>query len=224
MALDFEPFRLSLFLSLTTTGILYIAMFPLAYLLAYKKFPLKAVLDAMLTLPLVLPPTVLGFYLLVLLAPDAPLGKFLLSLFGVRLVFSFPGMVFASCIYSLPFMVQQLKNGLLAVPRSLHEASSTLGKRPIETFFRVLLPNMKPAVVTAGALTFAHTMGEFGVVLMIGGSIPGSTKVASIALFDLVETMNFGAAHIYAAILAAFSLLVLTAVNLLNGKRGGPSE
>jgi len=224
MNFDPAPFKLSILMSLATTGILYLAMFPVAYLLAYKKFPFKAALDAALTLPLVLPPTVLGFYLLILLAPDGPIGGFFLSLFGLRLVFSFPGMVAASCVYSLPFMVQQLKNGMLGVPRSLLDASATLGKAPAETFFRVVLPNMKPAVVTAGAMTFAHSMGEFGVVLMIGGSIPGSTKVASIALFDLVETLRFAEAHVYAALLAAVSLVILTAINLIDGKSGRSRE
>jgi len=155
----------------------------------------------------------LGFYLLLFLSPNGPVGGFFLHTFGIRLAFSFPAIVFAGCISSLPFMVSGLKTGLLGVAPSLLEASATLGKGRAETFFRVVLPNMKGGLVSGMVLTFAHTLGEFGVVLMIGGSLPGVTKVVSIAIYERVEALDFGAAHLYALVLV---LVAYPGVLLLN--------
>ena len=220
MNIDLNPFGLSLLLAGYTTIILFFLTFPLAYLLACRDFRFKPLVEAVTSLPLILPPTVLGFYLLLLFSPNGPIGGFFLARLGVRLVFSFTGMVIASCVYSLPFMVQQLKTGLMAIPRSLREASEILGKSTMVTIIRVILPNMKPALVSAFGMTFAHTMGEFGVVLMIGGSIPGKTKVASIALFDMTEALDFGSAHILALLLVGISLFILTLINLFNNRAG----
>jgi molybdate transport system permease protein len=190
---------------------------PLAYRLAYSQYRLKPLFEALISLPLVLPPSVLGFYLLLLLSPQSALGAWLLQHFDLRLVFSFSGIVIGSVIYSLPFMVQPIQNGLQNLPTSLLEASRTLGKSDWYSLFHVLLPNIKSAMVTGFVLSFAHTLGEFGVVLMIGGNIPGVTKVASIAIYDEVESLHYSAAHLYAFILVAASLLALWA--MYAGKR-----
>jgi molybdate transport system permease protein len=169
-------------------------------------------------MPLVLPPSVLGFYLLLAFSPQSAFGAWLLSSFDIRLAFSFVGLVIGSVIFSLPFMVQPIQSALQNLPSSLLEASRTLGKSDITTLFRILLPNIKPALLAAIVLSFAHTLGEFGVVLMIGGNIPGVTKVASIAIFDEVESLNYGAAHAYAAVLFCVSFMVLLAVYLSQRK------
>jgi molybdate transport system permease protein len=159
----------------------------------------------MTSLPLVLSPTVLGFYLLLLLSPKGPVGRFFLTVFHVRLAFSFPGLVIAGCVSSMPFMLSAMRTGILSVPSSLFEASYTLGKGKLETVFRVVLPNMESSVLAGVINTFAHTLGEFGVALMIGGSIPGVTKVVSIAIYERVESLDFGGAHLYAAVLIVIS-------------------
>jgi molybdate transport system permease protein len=169
-------------------------------------------------MPMVLPPSVIGYYMLVLYSPRNAFGGWLASVFNVRLAFSFEGVLIASVIFSLPFMIQPLHNGLRALPDSLREASYTLGKSKINTFFSVLLPNIKPSVITAVALTFAHSIGEFGVVLMVGGNMPGETRVASIAIYDEVQALNFKAANQYALILFLVSLALLTTIYSINKK------
>lgn len=167
-------------------------------------------------MPLVLPPTVIGFYLLVALSPTSWLGSLLNKYLGLSLLFSFEGLVLASMIYSLPFMVQPIQAGFAGLPNNLAEASKVLGKNQWQTLFRVLLPNIQTSLITALVLTFAHTIGEFGVVLMIGGNIPGETKVASIAIYDAVETMNYGAANQYSLILFILAFLILLSLNVVN--------
>ena len=211
--MDWIPFWVSLQLGLWVTAILVVVAFPFAWLFAYSPRGWVVWLESVFTLPMVLAPTVLGFYLLLFLSTNGPVGQFFLQTFGWRLAFSFPAIVFAGCISSLPFMTAGLKTGLLGVPASLLEASATLGKGRWETLFRIVLPNMKGGLLSGLVLTFAHTLGEFGVVLMIGGSLPGVTKVVSIAIYERVEALDFGAAHLYALV------LVLTAypgVLLLN--------
>ncbi len=173
-------------------------------------------MEAVVSLPLVLPPSVLGFYLLVAFSPDNTFGTFLDSYLNLRLVFTFEGLIFASVLYSLPFMVYPIHSGLKNLPLSLKEAAFTLGKSKFTTLIKVLLPNNKSALLTGIVLTFAHTIGEFGVVLMIGGSIPDETRVVAIAIYDEVQAMNYGAANVYAGILFGFTFLALLGVYLLN--------
>jgi molybdate transport system permease protein len=170
-------------------------------------------------LPIVLPPSVLGFYLLWALSGNSPVGAFFEETFGVSLVFSFTGLVVASCFYSLPFMVQPLQSGFESLNGHMLEASYISGKGTWTTIRKVALPNMKPALLTALIVTFAHTVGEFGVVLMVGGSIPGETKVASVAIYEMVEIMDYTTAHIYSAIMLALSFIVLLAVYWFNHKQ-----
>ena len=170
-------------------------------------------------MPLVLPPSVLGFYILIALSYNSPLGTFFEENFGIKLVFSFTGLVVASCFYSLPFMVQPLQNGFESLNKSMLEASYIAGKSRLQTIFFVALPNMKPALITAIIITFAHTVGEFGVVLMVGGSIPGETKVASVAIYEMVEIMDYSMAHIYSAIMVGVSFMVLLSVYIFNAKQ-----
>lgn len=214
--MDYQPLWLTLKLALVTTGCLLLVGIPIAAGFSKSKSKLKPFLEAIISLPLVLPPSVLGFYLLLAFSPNSGFGHFLQSAFNLRLVFSFPGLVISSIIYSLPFMVHPVQAGLEALPSSLSEASRTLGKSNWQTFTGVLLPNIKPALLTGTILTFAHTLGEFGLVLMIGGNIPGVTKVASIAIYDEVESLNFPAAHHYAAILLVLSFGILLTVYLTN--------
>ena len=213
---DWMPFWVTFKLALTTTLILFAISLPLANWLANRKTKLKSVFEALISLPLVLPPSVLGFYFLVAFGPSHGLGKFLDQFCNIRLVFSFTGLVIASLIYSLPFMVHPLQSGIASLPNNLKEASYSLGKGKLETFFRVVLPNIKPSLLTGLVLTFAHTIGEFGVVLMIGGNIPGQTKVISIAIYEEVESMNYHNANIYALILFAVTFAILIVVYLAN--------
>lgn len=206
-------------LAVWTTFMLVLIGFPLAYLLAYKRFLFKPLLEALINMPMVLPPTVLGFYMLVAYSPENAFGHFLEQFFDVRLAFSFNGVLLASIVFSLPFMVQPLQNGLKAIPDSLREASATLGKSPFTTFFRVLVPNMKPSILTAVAMTFAHCIGEFGVVIMVGGNMPGETRVASIAIYDEVQAMNYKTANQYSMVLFLISLVLLTVIYSLNSKK-----
>lgn len=215
--IDLTPFFLSFKLAFVSTIILFFICLPLAYWLSRSKIKLKSVIEAILSLPLVLPPSVLGFYMLVLLSPYSFLGE-ILDKFGIRLVFNFSGLVIASCIYSLPFMFQPLISGFRTLPKSILEASYSLGKGRLKTLFFVALPNMKPSLLTALIVSFAHTLGEFGVVLMIGGSLEGKTKVASIAIFDAVELLDYKLAHIYAGIMLVISFSVLFLVYFLNNK------
>jgi molybdate transport system permease protein len=214
--MDYQPLYLTFKLALITTLCLLVVGIPLAALLAKSKSRFKPVAEAVISLPLVLPPSVMGFYLLLAFSPNYSFGHWLEAIFNLRLVFSFTGLVISSVLYSLPFMIHPVQAGLQALPGSLREASQTLGKSSAETFFKVLLPNIKPALLTGTVLTFAHTLGEFGLVLMIGGNIPGVTKVASIAIYDEVESLNFAAAHLYAAILLVISFIILLMVYMVN--------
>jgi len=206
-------------LAIWTTVLLLLIGFPLAYLLAYKRFLFKSILEALINMPMVLPPTVLGFYMLVAYSPTSTIGRFLEQYFDLRLAFSFGGVLLASILYSLPFMVQPLQNGLAAIPESLREASATLGKSPLITFLKVLVPNMIPSIITAVAMTFAHCIGEFGVVIMVGGNIPGETRVASIAIYDEVQAMNYDTANQYSMVLFLISFILLTIIYSLNSRK-----
>ncbi len=199
-----------------TTMVLLLIGIPLAYFLANTQSRIKPILEAFISMPLVLPPTVLGFYLLLLLSPESTFGAWLLETFNLRLVFSFAGLILGSIIYSLPFMIHPIQSGFENLPRSYSEAAYTLGKSKTVTLFKVLLPNIKPALLTGIVLSFAHTVGEFGVVLMIGGNIPNETKVASIAIYDEVEGLNYTIANQYALILFLFSFVILLVVYLVN--------
>ena len=214
--LDWTPILLSLRLALITTVLLFIVSLPVAWWLAFAKSKIKPLVATLIAMPLVLPPTVIGFYLLVAFSPNSWLGSLLNNYLGVSLLFSFEGLVFASMIYSLPFMVQPIQSGFTSLPGNLAEASLVLGKNRVQTLFKVLLPNIRTSVITALVLTFAHTIGEFGVVLMIGGNIPGETRVASIAIYDSVETMNYAAAKQYSLILFILAFMILFMVNVVN--------
>ena len=213
---ELEPFILTFELAAVTTVLLFLISVPLAYWLTYSRYKVKYVVEALVSLPLILPPSVLGFYLLLAFNPQNAFGKFLESYFDVRLVFTFEGLVVGSVIYSLPFMVQPIHNGLKLLPQSLVEASYTLGKGRVETLLRILLPNIRTSLITAAVLSFAHTVGEFGVVLMVGGNIPRETRVVSIALYDEVEAMNYASANLYAVTLLFFAFLILLVVYLVN--------
>jgi len=203
-------------LAFSTTVILIIIGLPLAYWLAYSRIRIKPVIEALVCMPMVLPPSVIGYYMLVIYSPRNWFGAWLANTFDVRLAFTFEGVLIASVVFSLPFMVQPLHNGLRSLPDSLREAAYTLGKSKSVTFFRVLLPSIKPSVITAVALTFAHSIGEFGIVLMVGGNMPGETRVASIAIYDEVQSLNFNAANQYAFILFAVSFLLLITIYSVN--------
>lgn len=213
-----EPLYLTFKLAALTTLLLFGLALPLAYWLAYSRFRGKVLVEAVIGMPLVLPPSVLGFYLLLAFSPNHFFGGWIEQAFGLRLVFSFPGLVVASVIYSLPFMVYPMQAGLQALPVSLREASYTLGKSAWTTFFKVLLPNAKSAILTAIVLTFAHTIGEFGVVLMIGGNIPGVTRVASVAIYNEVEALNYAAANQYAIVLFVVTFAILLLVYSVNNR------
>jgi len=216
--IEFTPFLLSFKLAGLTTIILFILGMPLAWYLSQTSSKSKPVLEAITALPIVLPPSVLGFYILWALSINSPIGAFFEETFGVKLVFNFTGLVIASCFYSLPFMVQPLQSGFESINKNMLEASYISGKSKFQTIIKVALPNIKPAVITAVIVTFAHTVGEFGVVLMVGGSIPGETKVASVAIYEFVEIMDYESAHIYSGIMVLMSFLVLLSVYIFNAK------
>ena len=217
--MDFAPFILSFKLAGVTTLLLFVFALPLAWWLSQTKAKAKPFFEALTALPIVLPPSVLGFYLLVVLSPNSALGGFFEDVFGVKLVFSFTGLVVASCFYSLPFMVQPLQSGFEGLNKHMIEASYLAGKNKFQTLLKVALPNIKPSLLTGLIITFAHTVGEFGVVLMIGGSISGETKVASVAIYEMVEMMDYEKAHVYAGIMVAMSFVVLLAVYMFNHKQ-----
>ena len=184
-------------LALVTTAILLIIGIPLASFLVFSKMRFKSVAETIVSMPLVLPPSVLGFYLLLAFSPASALGEFLTS-HDIRLAFSFEGLVIGSVLFSLPFMVHPIQSALSQVPKSIFEASYTLGKSKLQTMLRVILPMIKHGIISGSVLAFAHTVGEFGVILMIGGNIPDETRVASIAIYDEVESLNYAMAHQYA--------------------------
>lgn len=212
--IDWNPILLSLKLALLTVIILLVISIPLAFWLSHKKSKLKSIIEAIISLPLVLPPTVLGFYLLITFSPNSNIGSFFSEYLGINLAFSFTGLVIGSVIYSLPFMLQPILTGFNSLPKSLSEASYLLGKSKRITLLKVLLPNSKQSVITGIVLAFAHTIGEFGVVLMIGGNIPNETKVISIAIYDEVESLNYANAHLYSGILLAITFIILLLVYL----------
>lgn len=217
METDFiDTLLLTAKLATATTGILFLLGLPVAYILAYTRYRIKVIFEALICMPMVLPPTVLGYYLLVAFSPQNGFGRFIEQYFDVRLAFSFEGILIASVIAGLPFMIQPLQSGLTSLPASFREASYTLGKSRITTFFRVLLPNIKPSIITGISLTFAHCIGEFGIVLMVGGNIPGQTRIASIAIYDEVQTLNYSAANKYSLILFVTSFVLLTIIYSIN--------
>lgn len=213
---DWSPIWLTLKLAVITTSILLVLGLPIAFWLSKGNSIFKVILEAIFTMPLVLPPSVLGFYLLLAFSPQQGIGKWLLQHFDLQLVFSFEGLVLASVIYSLPFMINPVKSALQQLPKSLAHASFTLGKSEWQTFFYVLLPNIRTSLLTASVMTFAHTLGEFGVVLMIGGNIPGVTRVASIAIYNSVENMDYTTANYYSIILLGLTFVLVTAVFIYN--------
>jgi len=216
--IDFSPFLISLKLSFVVTIILFLITFPIALKLSKTSSKAKPIFEAIFSLPIVLPPSVLGFYLLMSLSPNSFIGNFFKESFDISLVFSFEGLVIASCFYSFPFMLQPLQSGLESVNRNLIEASYTLGKSKLQTIIFVILPIIKPSILSAVVITFAHTMGEFGVVLMVGGNIPEVTSVASVAIYDSVENLDYFQAHIYSIILLILSFSVLFFIYYFNSK------
>jgi len=214
--LELGPVWLSLQLATVTVLALLVVATPLAWWLAFTKSKARTVVEAIVAMPLVLPPTVLGFYLLILLGPAGAIGRLWLTLTDSTLTFSFAGLVVASVIYSFPFAVQPLQAAFEGVGRGPLEAAATLGANPFDSFWRVASPLAVRGYVSAIVLSFAHTLGEFGVVLMVGGNIPGSTKVISIAIYEHVETIDYAQAHTLAAGLLLFSFVVLLSVYTLN--------
>lgn len=218
MIIDWQPLILTFKLASVTTAILLCIGVPFAWWLANTRIRFKPVVEAMVSMPLVLPPSVLGFYLLLAFSPEHWFGAWLDRVAGLRLAFSFEGLIVASCIFSFPFLVHPVQAAFQNLPRSLTDAARVLGKSNIQTFLRVLLPNIKPALLSGTVLAFAHTVGEFGVVLMIGGNIPKQTRVASIAIYDEVESLNYAAANFYAGVLFVVSFLILLLVYIVNRK------
>lgn len=210
------PLWLSIQLAAVTTIILLLAGAPLAWWLSNTRSRIKPVIQAIVALPIVLPPTVIGFYLLIVLGPYGALGRGWIELTGEALTFSFVGLVIASCIYSLPFAVQPMQSAFETAGRRELEAARTLGASKLDGFLSVIVPMSRHGILTAVVLSFAHTLGEFGVVLMVGGNIPGETRVVSIAIFDHVESLNYGAAHQLSLVLLAFAFLTLVSMYLLN--------
>ncbi len=215
---DLQPLFLTFELAAITTLILVVLGIPLAYWIAFSKSKLKYIVEPLVSMPLVLPPTVLGFYILLAFSPKYFLGHYLESTFDIRIAFSFVGLVIGSVFFSLPFMVNPIKSGFENFPVSLIEASYVLGKSKWETLIKVILPNIKPALFAGFVMAFAHTIGEFGVVLMVGGNIPGETRVASIAIFSEVEALNYDKANFYSLILVAISFCILFGFYYFNRK------
>ncbi|MFA6145494.1 MAG: molybdate ABC transporter permease subunit [Sulfurimonas sp.] len=207
-------------LATVTTVILLLIGIPLASFLVFTKMRFKSVIETIVSMPLVLPPSVLGFYLLLTFSPASVIGEFLTS-HGIRLAFSFEGLVIGSVLFSLPFMVHPIQSALSQVPLSIFEASYTLGKSKLETMIRVIIPSIRHGLISGIVLAFAHTVGEFGVILMIGGNIPGETRVASIAIYDEVESLNYAMAHQYAITLFVVTFSILLLVYTLNKKSLG---
>jgi molybdate transport system permease protein len=218
--MNWQAFWLTLRLAVLVAGLLMVIGLPIAYWLTYSRWRWKFLAEAVVALPIVLPPTVLGFYVLVALGSRSPLGRWWQSLTGHTLAFTFEGLVIGSIIYSLPFAVQPFAASFSAVDAKLIAASSTLGASKFRTFLRVILPLSLPGLVTGAALSFAHTMGEFGVVLMVGGNIPGVTRTVSIDIYDQVQAFNFSSANQTALVLLLISFTVLSVVYGLNRRVG----
>ena len=213
---DFGPIWLTFQLAAVTTAVLLLIGTPLAWWLAITSRWIKPFVEALTAKPLVLPPTVLGFYFLILFSESSPIGAFWVSITGETLTFSFSGLVIASVIYSLPFMVQPLQTAFENMGKDSIEAAATLGSGPLDTFWHVVIPLSSRGFISGCVLSFAHTVGEFGVVLLIGGSIPNETKVVSIAIYEHVETLRYSDAHVLSALMIGFSFLVLLIVYLNN--------
>ena len=218
MAIDWQAFVLTLELALTVSAALLLLGLPIAYWIAFSRRRWKFLIEAVVALPIVLPPTVLGFYVLVALGPHSPFGRWWISLTGHTLAFTFSGLVIGSILYSLPFAVQPFAASFAAVDRRLIAASATLGASPLRTFYRVIAPLSIPGLITGAALSFAHTMGEFGVVLMVGGNIPGITRTVSIDIYDRVQASDYAGANATALLLLIFSFTILATVYALNRK------
>ena len=216
-----ETMLLTFKVALITTIILFIIGIPIALWISSTKSKLKPVVETIVSMPLVLPPSVIGFYLLIFLGPSSAIGSFVEEWFDMRLVLSFEGILIGSILFSFPFMIHPIQSGLQSLPKSLIEASYTLGKSKLQTLMHVQLPNIKNSLLTGIVLTFAHTVGEFGVVLMIGGNIPGETRLASIAIYDEVEALNYGLANQYALTLFVISFSILLLVYIINRKFSG---
>ncbi len=216
-----ETMLLTFKVALITTVILFFIGIPIALWISSTKSKLKPVIETIVSMPLVLPPSVIGFYLLIFLGPSSAVGGFVEVWFDMRLVLSFEGILIGSILFSFPFMVHPIQSGLQSLPKSLIEASYTLGKSKLQTLMHVQLPNIKNSLLTGIVLTFAHTVGEFGVVLMIGGNIPGETRLASIAIYDEVEALNYGLANQYALTLFVISFSILLLVYIINRKFSG---
>jgi molybdate transport system permease protein len=216
MSPDLAPLLLTAKLAGLTTLILLLTGTPIAWWLANSKTKIKPFVEAVVALPIVLPPTVLGFYLLLILSPQSSLGGWWFELTGQALTFSFSGLVIASVIYSFPFVVQPIQNAFETVGRDMMETAYTLGAKPLDAFFTVAVPMAKRGFLTGGVLGFAHTLGEFGVVLMVGGNIPGETRVVSIAIYDHVETLEYGQAHELSAILLVFAFTIMLMMYVIN--------
>src|SRR5580658_2163926 len=219
MVINWQAFRLTIELAVVVSVILFVLGLPLAYWIAFSRRRWKFLVEALVALPIVLPPTVLGFYVLVALGSRSPLGRWWQSLTGHTLAFTFTGLVIGSIIYSLPFAVQPFAASFSSIDGKLLAASATLGASPFRTFSKVILPLSVPGLVTGAALVFAHTMGEFGVVLMIGGNIPGVTRTVSIDIYDQVQASNYAGANGMALLLLIFCFVVLAVVYGLNRKR-----
>lgn len=213
---DLQPLWLTFQLASVTTVILICIGVPFAWWLGNSRLRMKPAIEAMVSMPLVLPPSVLGFYLLLAFSPEHWFGHWLDRALGLRLAFSFEGLVLASCIFSFPFLVHPVQAAFQNLPSALAEAAYSLGKSKWQTFVHVLLPNIKPALLSGTILAFAHTVGEFGVVLMIGGNLPNETRVASIAIYDEVESLNYAAANFYAGVLFVLSFIILLFVYVMN--------
>src|SRR5712672_2539649 len=218
--MNWEAFWLTVRLAAIVSTLLIAIGIPIAYWLTYSRWRWKFLVEAAVALPIVLPPTVLGFYVLVALGSRSPLGRWWESLTGHPLAFTFEGLVIGSILYSLPFAVQPFAASFSSVDRRLISASATLGASPLRTFFRVVLPLSVPGIITGTALSFAHTVGEFGVVLMVGGNIPGVTRTISIHVYDEVQSMNYASAGMTSFALLVFSFLILSLVYSLNPRRG----
>lgn len=218
MSIDWQTFWLTLQLAATVSAVLLLLGLPIAYWIAFSPSRWKFLIEATVALPIVLPPTVLGFYVLVALGPRSPFGRWWISLTGHTLAFTFTGLVIGSILYSLPFAVQPFAASFSGVDPKLIAASATLGASPLRTFARVIAPLSLPGIITGFALSFAHTMGEFGVVLMVGGNIPGMTRTVSIDIYDRVQASDYAGANATALLLLVICFVLLAAVYGLNRK------
>lgn len=218
MAIDWQAFWLTLQLAVIVSAALFVIGLPIAYWIAYSRARWKFLAEAIVAMPIVLPPTVLGFYVLVALGPRSPIGRWWITLTGHTLAFTFSGLVIGSIVYSLPFAVQPFAASFAAVERKLILASATLGASSLRTFFRVIVPLSVPGLITGAALSFAHTMGEFGVVLMVGGNIPGVTRTVSIDIYDRVQASDYAGANATALLLLGICFILLAIVYATNRK------